>query len=375
MNGDDSYALKKRVTLIGAFANVLLSAGKIVAGVIGQSQALVADGVHSLSDLVSDAVVLGAARIGRRGPDHDHPYGHARFETAATVGIGLLLLAVGGGFIFDAVQRLLDQSRLLEPGWLALSVALGSVVVKEWLYHYTARAARIARSGLIEANAWHHRSDALSSAVVIGGIGGAMAGVPWLDAVAAIIVAVMIGLMGWQFVWQSMQELVDRGLEPEQLAELEKTIGGVEGVRSWHQLRTRRVGADVLADMHVTVDSRATVSEAHRIGEEVQARLQTHMPDLAQVLVHVDHESPTAAAATRTLPLRGEVLVALNKAWARISEAQGWQVINLHYRNGRLSVDVVLPRSVMVDPAALEARLQAAAASELPLEEVRVLLR
>src|SRR5690625_4194707 len=172
---DDLYRQKRRVTLVGAVGNVVLTIGKIGLGVLGQSQALVADGIHSLSDLVSDVVVLYAAHVGRLEADHNHPYGHKRFETVATVGIGLLLIIVAAGFIYDATQRVLNPATLFLPSWFVLPVAVASVLIKELMYHYTIRVGRKVRSKLIEANAWHHRSDRKSTLIVIVRVAGVLA--------------------------------------------------------------------------------------------------------------------------------------------------------------------------------------------------------
>jgi cation diffusion facilitator family transporter len=284
------YLLKRRVTLVGAGINLALAAVKVVFGVIGQSQALVADGVHSLSDLISDAFVLVASRFGSQGPDLEHPYGHGRFETLATVAIGLLLLGVAAGFIYDAATRLLEPERLLVPGWLALSAAVVSVAAKEALYRCTAAVGRRVRSRLIEANAWHHRSDALSSVVVIVGVIGAMAGLAWFDAVAAIVVAAMVGLVGWRFVWNGLKELVDTGIDRSEQDPLREVIDSVGGVRSHHRLRTRRLGNEVLMDLHIVVDPDITALEAHRAGERIRDLLLQHVQDASEVLIHVDVE-------------------------------------------------------------------------------------
>ena len=223
---------KRRVTIIGALLNLVLSVGKVAGGVVGQSQALVADGVHSLSDLASDGLVLLAARFGSREADHNHPYGHQRIETLATLGVGLVLLAIGVAFLIDSATRLLEPERLLSPGWLALIIAFVSVLIKEALYHYTVRVARRTDSALLVANAWHHRSDALSSIVVIVGVAGAMLGMRWLDSVSAAVVGVMLGWVGWRLLGSAAAELVDTGLSNRELHALSETISKVEGVRA-----------------------------------------------------------------------------------------------------------------------------------------------
>lgn len=341
---ENTSQLKQRVTIVGAIVNIALAAGKVVFGIVGQSQSLIVDGVHSLSDLLSDGVVLAASRVGSKGPDLDHPYGHARIETAATIGIGILLMLVAAGFAWDAMRRVLDPELLWQPGWIALIAAVVSVLTKEALYHYTARAGRIARSRLIEANAWHHRSDALSSIVVVVGVIGAMAGALWLDAVAAIVIAAMVGWVGWRFAWNSVSELVDTGLAPRELGSLHEEIEAVKGVRAHHSLRTRRMGADVLVDLHVLVEPRISVSEGHRIADEVRARLIRSIDDVAEVLVHVDYEPDSEEPEYGTmLPLRDRVEADLSAAWSSISAAASPERIVLHYRDRWIDVEVLLP--------------------------------
>ena len=176
---ESDYQEKRRVTLVGAVINLFLAISKVLVGVIGSSQALIADGLHSLSDLASDLMVLVAAKYGSHEADVDHPYGHARFETAATMGLGLMLLIVAGGITLDAIGRLFSPEFLMQPGPLALSAAVFSILSKEALYHYTMQVARRVSSNLLRANAWHHRSDAISSIVVLVGIAGTMAGLPY----------------------------------------------------------------------------------------------------------------------------------------------------------------------------------------------------
>ena len=220
--------------------------------------------------------------------DSNHPYGHARIETVASGVIGALLLAVAIGFVVSASGRLLNPDELPTPSWITLWPAVIAVIVKEALFHYTRRAARRVKSALIDANAWHHRSDALSSVVVIGGIGGALLGAPWLDALAAILVAGMIGHMGWNFVWKSLQELVDTGLGEEEIRELRERIMSVDGVLSHHQLRTRRMGPRILVDVHIQVDGESNVREAHGIAQEVRRSLLEHGDDVRDVMVSVE---------------------------------------------------------------------------------------
>ena len=353
---------KQRVTIVGAVINLLLGAGKIVAGWLGNSQALIADGTHSLGDLISDGVVLLATTYGSRSADQDHPYGHGRIETVATAFVGAALVLIASGFIYDASQRLLmAPERLLIPGWLALSAAVVSILAKEALYQYTRLVARRVRSNIIHANAWHHRSDALSSVVVLVGITGVFLGFPQLDAVGAIVVASMLGYMGLRFLWHALRELVDTGLTPAQVHELERQIRGLEGVQGVHGLRSRHMAEDTLIDVHVVVNPRVSVSEGHRIAEAVREHLVDQNPDLIEVLVHVEHEAPCWHEHTRRLPRRGEVEAELQRRWADQPLAAQIQRLDLHYLEGRMEVELHLPWQADRDREAQQAEAEALA--------------
>lgn len=282
-----NWPAKKRVTLVGAIGNLVLAIGKVVAGVVGQSQALVVDGVHSLSDLVSDAVVLGAARWSSLDADHNHPYGHGRIETAATALVGFLLLAVAAGFLFDAIARLMAPARLFQPGVLALGAAVVSVLVKEVLYHYTRKVAKKTGSMLLAANAWHHRSDALSSVVVIVGIVGVMSGVAWLDAAAVIVVSLMVGWMGWRFAASAVVELVDTAIPDRERRELEQIIRSVDGVRAYRDLRTRRMAGQVVMDVCILLDPELPLAQADTIAARVRRQLLDNSAAVTDVVVSV----------------------------------------------------------------------------------------
>ncbi|MCW8847600.1 MAG: cation diffusion facilitator family transporter, partial [Sedimenticola sp.] len=267
------YKAIQRVTVVGVVVNLVLAVSKTTIGFLAQSQSLVADGIHSLSDLLSDALVFFAARHAHHGPDEAHPYGHGRFETAGTLGLGLLLALVAIGITWDAVERLFSPDALLHPKPIALYAAAFSIVANEWLYHYTARVARRIKSDLLQANAWHHRSDALSSIVVLVGVAGTMAGLPYLDAIAAIGVGLMIARIGWDLSWPAFQELVDEGLDEDRLDRIREIIGQIGGVQDIHMLRTRRIGGEATVDVHILVEPWLSVSEGHMIGQTVIDRL------------------------------------------------------------------------------------------------------
>ena len=355
------YRATRRVTWVGIGVNLALAAIKIVAGTLGNSQALVADGVHSISDLATDAVVLLAARHAAQDADTDHPYGHGRIETAATVGVGILLLGTAMLIAERAVASLAGEV-LTAPGVLTLLVALASVAAKESLFHYTRAIGRRIRSRLVEANAWHHRSDALSSIVVAIGIGGALGGVLTLDAVAAIVVAVMIGKVGLDLIWQSLRELVDTGLDRETLEGLRDAAQAVDGVKHVHTLRSRWMGHHALIDLHIQVGQRMSVSEGHRIAEAVRLTLLEEAPRLGDVMVHVDPEEDTDGGPSNTLPQRTELVGRLWRCWTGLAAMGRVEGLTLHYLGGRVHLVVTLsPAPAGVDgPAEAEALRDAA---------------
>jgi len=346
-SGNDRYGATFRVTLVGAVVNLLLSAVKIVVGIVGQSQALIADGIHSLSDLATDAMVVVAAKHGSREADENHPYGHGRIETLATVALGVILILVGAGMLWDAVRRLFATDLLLHPGVMALVVAGLSIVSKEALYQYTMVVARRVRSNLLRANAWHHRSDAVSSIVVMIGVAGTMAGLPYLDAIAAGVVALMVAKIGWDLAWHSVHELIDTGLETEQVERIRRSIMAVDGIRDMHLLRTRRVGGDALIDVHVLVDPRISVSEGHLVGETVRAKLIREFDEVSDVMIHVDPEDDLRAATCVGLPLRDTLLERLSDEWRHIPAAGYVDNVVFHYLSGQVDVELQLPRSVL----------------------------
>jgi cation diffusion facilitator family transporter len=338
----------RRVTLVGAVTNLLLAVTQLVGGVITQSQALVADGAHTFSDLSSDILVLFAARKANAAADARHPYGHGRIETLATVGVGVILAAVAFGIVMDAVRRMMSPEALLSPTPLALALAAAAIVSKELLYHYTMRAARRIRSSLLEANAWHHRSDVVSSIVVLIGVGATLAGFRYMDAVAAVLVALLIGRMGLKMIWDSAFELIDTGVEPEEQQLMLEAARNTEGVRDAHDLRTRRMGGMLLADIHVLVSPRISVSEGHRISEAVCRALRGVQDDLGDILVHIDPEDDQERAPSSHLPGRGEVIERLRPCWTGAGLADDPEVV-LHYLAGHIEVELTLPESVAAD--------------------------
>jgi cation diffusion facilitator family transporter len=267
--------------------NLLLTGAQIAAGVLTKSQGLIADGVHSLSDLVADFVVLLAGHHSRKDADEDHPYGHQRFETAASLVLGGLLLAVGVGMLWSAVHKLQVPESIPTVHMGALWVAGGALIAKELLFRYMLSVAKRVKSSMLVANAWHARSDAASSRVGGLGIIGNLAGYPILDPIAALVVGLMVTKMGWSFSWDAMHDLMDRAVDDQEVQAIRSTLLQTPGVIGVHDVRTRKMGDMIVVDAHIEVDATISVEAGHDIA--VVARLnvlQRHR--VLNVMTHVD---------------------------------------------------------------------------------------
>jgi cation diffusion facilitator family transporter len=362
----------RNTSIVGAIVNLGLTVVKVIFGIIGQSHALIADGVHSLADLSTDLMVWFAAKYSNRPADKEHPYGHARIETAFTVGLGVVLIITAIGILFDSVQRLFNPETLLQPTPIVLLIAALSIVANEGLFHYTIRVARKCNSSLLTANAWHHRSDAISSIVVLVGVTGSLMGLPYLDAFAALIVALMIGKVGWDQAWASIRELVDTGMEPKTALAMKRIIETIDCVRGVHMLRSRRMGGAYLIDVHIVVNERLSVSEGHMIAEYVRLKLIDSHENINNALVHIDPEDDSVAITCADLPLRREVLKGLRKVWAEEIGVFESDEVTLHYLNGKVHVDLVLASSHTANTGQLSQRLQMQAEALGYIGDVRV---
>jgi len=352
------YKATRKVTLVGMFVNIFLSAAQLIGGFFAHSQALIADGIHTLSDLASDIVVLIAAKIASQDADDDHPYGHGRFETVATVILGLALAGVAVGIAMNAYERITHPETLLQPKPLALLFAALAIISKEALYQYTMVVAKQIDSKMLQANAWHHRSDALSSIMVALGVAGAIfLEIPWLDAAAAMLVAVMIFYMGVRLILDSTMELVDTALDPQQMKEIQAFISSVEGVDETHMLRTRKMGNNVLADVHIQVNSYLSVSEGHYIAENVIQKLRKKFPEMHDITVHIDPEDDEKCSPSAKLPSRSQVLQQIYPEIQKTGLDQDIRNIVLHYINGQVEIEIFLQHAH--DEQRLEALKQA----------------
>ena len=301
MNRDDSFddpedvqhtpaeraAAASRSTWVSVGVNLVLTITQVVVGVFAKSQGLIADGIHSLSDLVADFVVLFASHHSKKDADADHPYGHQRFETAASLVLGTLLLSVGIGMLWSAFRKLEAPETVQQVHIVAIYVAGGALLAKEMLFRYMLSVAKRVKSSMLVANAWHARSDAASSLVVGLGIIGNLAGYPIMDPIAALIVGFMVAKMGWGFGWDALHDLMDRAVDEQEVNAIRQTLLETPGVSNVHDVRTRKMGDMIVVDAHIEVDAAITVEAGHDIAVAAQQRvLQRHR--VLNLMTHID---------------------------------------------------------------------------------------
>ena len=350
----------QRITWVSVAVNIVLTAMQLVVGFVAHSQSLIADAMHTLSDIVSDAFVLFANRKGAEAADEDHPYGHGRFETAASLVLGLLLAGTGAGILIAAAGRLQDIGSAPPVGVAAMWAAIFTLAAKEGLFRYMLAKAERLRSPMLVANAWHARADALSSLVVAAGIAGALIGFNFADAVAAIIVGAMIVHAGFKFAWAAIRELIDTGLSAQEVDAIRQTIASTSGVLSMHELRTRRMAHQVLVDAHVQVNPRISVSEGHRVAESARQRVLESHPEVLDVLVHIDAENDLLGNAAIQLPERAVLLAHLRELLG--ANPPELDQTTLHYLGNRVEAEVFLPPGYADEAgiAAIRQRVEAA---------------
>ncbi|CAM5374789.1 cation diffusion facilitator family transporter [Thauera mechernichensis] len=333
----------RRATLIAIVTNASLAISQVVVGLFANAFSLVADAAHTLSDLVTDLMVLIAGQQSAHPADLDHPYGHGRIETVTTMVLGVVLATVGIGFLWSSGLRLQDIEALPALHPAALLMALLTLAAKEGLFRYTLAAGRRLKAPMLEANAWHARSDAASSLVVAAGIGGSLAGYPFLEPLAAAVVGFLILHMGIRLALKAVRELIDTGLPAEELARLRRTIEDTPGVIGLHDMRTRRMADRVLCDAHVQVSPHITVSEGHRISDAVYFRVRDAHPEVRDVLVHIDPEDDTdlQVVPAGPVPERAEVLADVRLLLG--PEVPQPKRVQIHYLGQRLEVELFLP--------------------------------
>ena len=347
----ERFAAGQKSTWVSIWVNLLLTLLQLFIGFIGKSQALMADGLHSLSDLLADIMVLFANRHGNRLADANHPYGHARIETAATLILGTALAILGVALLVAAGLRLQNPQNLQTVHPITLWIALFTLLAKEGLFRYMLAIAKRVRSQMLIANAWHARADAASSLVVIAGIGGNLLGYTILDLVAAAVVGGMIAYMGARFAYKALIELVDTGLSTEEVEAIRNTIKATPGVRGLHELRTRKMADNALVDAHILVDPKISVSEGHHIAELARQAVLSNHPVL-DVMVHIDPEDDLEVRPNAPLPSRTVLL-------AHLAQRLGQPTLPahrtlLHYLDGKIDADLFLDPSCYSDRAERE---------------------
>ncbi|MFQ5453153.1 MAG: cation diffusion facilitator family transporter [Candidatus Zixiibacteriota bacterium] len=280
-----------KVTWLGIAVNIFLVIIKIYAGLIAKSQALVADGVHSLSDMFTDFVVLFGLKIGRKDEDLNHPYGHARIETISGMLVGVVLFIFASGLVYSSILSLYKHEESA-PNILSIIIILTSIILKEGMYWYTLIISQRIRSMALAANAWHHRTDALSSVAVLFGVGGTYLNPDWhlADALAALFVTFFILKTSGSLIWTALKEVVDTAPDMKVITQLEETALKIDGVRQVHDIRARHSGGQIFVEMHIVINPEQTVLEGHKIAATVKHYLLNEITDVTRVIIHVDPE-------------------------------------------------------------------------------------
>ena len=354
------FAAARKSTWVSIFINLALTIMQVLAGFFGKSQSLMADGLHSLADLLSDVLVLFANRHGNRHADANHPYGHARIETATSLILGVSLAALGVGLLVAAGTRLQHPEHVQTVQFFTLWVAIIALAAKEGMFRYMLAVALRVRSQMLVANAWHARSDAASSLVVIVGIVGNLLGYTFLDLVASAVVGVMIAHMGIKFAREALVELVDTGLDEEEVRAIRHTLKSVPGVVGLHDLRTRKMADNALVDAHIMVDPKVSVSEGHYIAEAARAAV-LHQHHVMDVMVHIDPEEDILAKPNAHLPPRETLLKHLADRLGSEFDFSNNRIV-LHYLSGKVDAELLLNAGQYLDPAAVTALEQKCAA-------------
>jgi cation diffusion facilitator family transporter len=338
---DEHAQMAKKSSVVSGVANALMGAAKVVVGVIGHSPALLADGLHSFADVVCDVLVYAVSHVSHQEADFNHPYGHRRFETIATVALGILLVLLGVLIAISAGHRWLSGVLSIPSMWVVY-VAVGSVLFNELLFWYMRAIGQRVDSKMIIANAWHNRVDALSSMAVLVGVLMARAGWRWGDPLAAMVVAAFIIYMGVHFSWKATAELTDEGVDIKTLAKLSKIIRGIDGVQAVHQLRTRKMADRVFLDVHVQVAPYLSVSEGHYVSESVEQALYQSFDAVADVTVHIDVEDE-AHEIEGWLPAGRATIMGYVSPVFKAAECGGaLDKVILHYLKGQIEVEVFM---------------------------------
>lgn len=365
----------KRVSIVSALMNALLALYKMIVGWLGMSPALFADGIHSLSDLLCDAMVYVAGYYAHQDPDHDHPYGHWRYETFATIALSVFLILLGLGIVYDALEHLI-RGTTTHAGVLAIWAAALSIIANEWLFRFTLKAARATQSEMLEANAYHSRGDSLSSMIVLVGLVASFFGLHAMDAIAAMLVGFFIVRMGVSWSRRALHELSEGGVDDETKQAIIDTIAAQPGVRQFHMLRTRRLGSKVFLDVHINIDYYASASEGHFIGEQVRYALAHSFDDIEDITVHIDTEDHPEGIPESLLPPRAVLLAELAPQWEAILPQDTVKRVTLHYLNQHIELEVWLDAKLLKTATLTQwqKRLQKTLASTPAVSVLRVMM-
>ena len=370
-----------KITLIGSVVDTLLGIAKIAVGYLFHSHALVVDGIHSFSDLGTDAVVLLLGKVSHEAPDKNHPYGHEKFETIGSAALGSILIGTAGALIYDTIQNLYSGSVTEPLGWPTIIVAVISIISKEIIFQVSYKMGEEMKSKLLMANAWHSRTDAISSIVVLIGLIFGMYGLRYFDDLAALVVSIMIAKVGWMFVKESLVELTDTSVNREMGKQIKDLILATEGVQHCHALRTRRMGPKVLVDVNIEVNSKLSASEGHEICSWVSRNLKTKFEEIEDVTVHLDIEddriygdqnNPYIHEYKNLLPLRNEVVQELKNQWKSYLDLDKAIEIRLHYINRKIDIELLLNNKRDIDFKELQSKLNESKIEWLG--EVRIVL-
>lgn len=348
----------QKTTVVGAVVNLIFAIVKIVFGVIGHSSALLADGIHSLSDLISDVFVFIVVGHSSSIPDEEHPYGHARLETIGTLGLAVVLAIVGVGIVYDAIVNVFHPVAYDYP-FVLLGVVALSVISKEILYWWTLKIGQKINSEILKANAWHHRSDALSSIIVLLGIALTLLEFAYLDSVAAIIVGVMVMVIAYKIGKKAVDELIDTGLDRDSILKIKDKVKAVEGVKNIHLLKTRKHGHLAIADVHIQVDPFLTVSEGHNIAVNVEKVIKQTIDNFSEVMVHIDPEDDENVVYGIDLPNYKDAIAIIYQA-LETQHCYQPKRVRLHYLNSQIHIDFYLKLTCLekTDKLALEKQIK-----------------
>jgi cation diffusion facilitator family transporter len=374
VTGPDSKETKirfvKKAAIVAILVNGFLGLIKTAGGVLFHSHGLIADGLHSLSDLLIDFMVVIGGHWSHQEADAEHPYGHQRIETAMTLLISLFLIFTGAIIAYDAFRGIIHPT-LGKTSFMALILAGVSAIANEGLYRYTQHLNQGIKTDLLDACAWHHRSDALSALIVLLGIIGSLLGIHTLDHLAAIVVGAIIIKMGWDYTWDSIQQLIDRGVDSDTNSGIVQSIYNTPGVEKIHQLRTRVLGQDIFVDVHVLVDPFISVSAGHYIAQQVHHQLMKDNPRIKDVTVHIDSEDDETQLPDLTLPNSEQIAEQLIKQWRKkYPYLVDWST---HYIKGEIQLDLIINQQIEVLTDFKQQIIDDVNAKKWPIKTLRIL--